>query len=958
MARTVDEDELTGHWTLAGEELTLLAGKRGVTRLAFALMLKFHQQHGRFPRGRGELPDEAVELVAKAVRVPALDLAFYEWDGRTSKYHRTQIRAFTGFRECSVADAEKATSWLAGHVCQAERRSDRVRAALLDHLKDAGIEPPAKTRLLRITASALEQAEQTLTLRISTRIPAGPVERMLTLIAQAGSGEAFGNDDDAGAGEPAGQDDGEAEGPGADVFAAIREEPGNVSVRTIEREVFKLAAINAVGLPGDLFEGIAPGVLADWRARAAAEAPSHLREHPPEIKVTLLAAYLHCRQTEIIDALADLLIATVRRINARAGTTVTNEFVAELKRVSGKENILFKMTGAALQAPDETVSAAIYPVVPGGVDTLVALWQEYKSKGSSYRQHRQRVFKASYTSHYRTGLIQILEALEFGSANTVHAPMMAALALIKRYKAERTNHTRYYAPGEAVPVDQIVPAELAELMYRTDERGRRRILRSVYECGVFQTLREQLRCKEIWVHGAHKWRNPDLDLPADFEEKRAENYARLRKPLESSRFTAELVEEMDAELTALNDALPGLDWLEIKERRTGGAIILTPLDAAPEPVNLRRLKAAIRTRWGVVPLLDMFTETALRTGCLDALTPAGVRTGMNPRELLERMLLVIYAYGTGAGIRSVAAGEHPYSEDDLRYARHRFLSVAGARQVARAVANATFSARQVWLWGEGTTAVASDSTHFSAFDQNIFTEYHSRYKRARRGVLIYWTVDTAGAMAIYSQLLSCSASEVHAMVEGAMRHGTDMDLETNYVDSHGASVIGFGITRLLNFDLIARFKQINVMKLYLPGRSDTFSYPLLGPALTRPIKPDVIENNYDLMIKYATAIRQGTASTEAILRRFQGETTHPAYAAMLEVGRAQRTIFLARWLRDRDLQRETESGLNVVENYNGVNDYIRFGKRGELASSRREEQELGMLCLHILQSCLAYINTL
>jgi hypothetical protein len=78
---------------------------------------------------------------------------------------------------------------------------------------------------------------------------------------------------------------------------------------------------------------------------------------------------------------------------------------------------------------------------------------------------------------------------------------------------------------------------------------------------------------------------------------------------------------MDAELTALNDALPHLDWLEIKERRAGGAIILTPLAAAPEPVNLRRLKAAVKDRWGVVPLLDMLTETALRTGCLNAFTP-------------------------------------------------------------------------------------------------------------------------------------------------------------------------------------------------------------------------------------------------------------------------------------------------------------------------------------------------
>jgi len=52
-----------------------------------------------------------------------------------------------------------------------------------------------------------------------------------------------------------------------------------------------------------------------------------------------------------------------------------------------------------------------------------------------------------------------------------------------------------------------------------------------------------------------------------------------------------------------------------------------------------------------------------------------------------------------------------------------------------------------------------------------------------------------------------------------------------------------------------------------------------------------------------------------------------------------------------------DAGLNVVENYNGVNDYI-FGKAGELSSNRREEQELSILCLHILQSSLGFINTL
>ncbi len=93
-------------------------------------------------------------------------------------------------------------------------------------------------------------------------------------------------------------------------------------------------------------------------------------------------------------------------------------------------------------------------------------------------------------------------------------------------------------------------------MYQDDGK-RRRILRAVYECGVFQALREKLRCKEIWVAGAEKWRNPDLDLPADFEANRGENYAQLRKPLDPGRFTGEPRDELDAEMSALNDALGG-----------------------------------------------------------------------------------------------------------------------------------------------------------------------------------------------------------------------------------------------------------------------------------------------------------------------------------------------------------------------------------------------------------------
>ncbi len=198
------------------------------------------------------------------------------------------------------------------------------------------------------------------------------------------------------------------------------------------------------------------------------------------------------------------------------------------------------------------------------------------------------------------------------------------------------------------------------------------------------------------------------------------------------------------------------------------------------------------------------------------------------------------------------------------------------------------------------------------------------------------------------------------MVDGAIRHGTTMEVEGNYVDSHGQSEIGFGITRLLGFDLLPRIKRINKVKLYRPVTGGPDAYPQLRPAMmNRAIRWDIVTEQYDQMIKYATAIRAGTASTEAILRRFtRSNAMHPTYQAMIEVGRAQKTIFVARYLRSRDLQREINEGLNVVESWNRANSIIFYGKSGDLASNRRDEQELSVLCLRVLQSALVYINTL
>src|SRR5213076_1532744 len=97
-------------------------------------------------------------------------------------------------------------------------------------------------------------------------------------------------------------------------------------------------------------------------------------------------------------------------------------------------------------------------------------------------------------------------------------------------------------------------------------------------------------------------------------------------------------------------------------------------------------------------------------------------------------------------------------------------------------------------------------------------------------------------------------------------------------------------------------------RLSLPASADAGLYPHLQPVLTREIQWELIRRQYDEMIKYATAMRLGTADTEALLRRFtRSEVQHPTYQALTELGKVRKTIFLCHFLHDELVRKEVQA---------------------------------------------------
>jgi TnpA family transposase len=101
------------------------------------------------------------------------------------------------------------------------------------------------------------------------------------------------------------------------------------------------------------------------------------------------------------------------------------------------------------------------------------------------------------------------------------------------------------------------------------------------------------------------------------------------------------------------------------------------------------------------------------------------------------------------------------------------------------------------------------------------------------------------------------------------------------------------------------------------------------------------------------------ADAESLLRRFtRANALHPAYKALAELGKAIKTIFLCRYLGSEELRQEVNEGLNVVESWNATNGFVFYGRAGELTTNRKDDQEMSLLCLHLLQASLVYVNTL
>ena len=728
MKRNWEIDELIEHWTILSNELALLGNKTGVTRLGFAVFLKYFQLYAHFPPAQPDIPSVIINHIASQVNVSPEEYQHYNWSGRMARYHRNQIREFFGFRKAQVKDAKALVHWLVENVVHREAELEPLKEIVIERFRDLKIEPLTLGRIERLIRSALNIYENQLFQSTLKKLSPECRTAIDVLLQTSDVAETANTSEDT--------------PTKTSLFRYLNSSPNRATLNSLLAEISKLQQLRSLGLPDNLFRDVSPKVLQTYSTRAATEDSFQLRAHPEPIRYTLVAAFCWLKTQEVTDNLVDLLIQMIHGIDTRAKRKVDAQLLQDFKRVTGKHNILYRLANASLEKPEGTVKEVIYPVV--GEKTLRELVQEMNANGTTYQKQVHTVLRSSYSRHYRRALPQLLSVLEFRSNNDVHRPVIEALKLLKKYAESKQ---RYYSLEEKIPIEGVLKSGWQSILVEQDKSGRIRINRINYEISVLQALRERLRCKEIWVVGANRYRNPDTDLPADFEQHREAYYQALKLPTAVDDFLTPLKRAMEQALSTLNEGLPQNRMVNIINKGKA-RICLSPLEAQPEPTNILRLKTELIRRWPMTSLLDILKEADLRIGFTDCFKSLASRETLDRETIQKRLLLCLYGLGTNTGGERVSHGTPGVSHHDLRYIKRRFIHPQSLRKAIAEVVNAIFRARQVHIWGEGTTTCASDAKKFGAWDQNLMSYWHIRY--GGRGIMIYWHVEKKSTC-IYSQ---------------------------------------------------------------------------------------------------------------------------------------------------------------------------------------------------------------
>jgi TnpA family transposase len=380
------------------------------------------------------------------------------------------------------------------------------------------------------------------------------------------------------------------------------------------------------------------------------------------------------------------------------------------------------------------------------------------------------------------------------------------------------------------------------------------------------------------------------------------------------------------------------------------------LDKLDEPESLTWLDAEVAARLPSVDLPEMLLEVHGWVPYLDDFTNVS-DSAARARDMHVSVAAVLCAEATNTGLKPVInEGREALRRGRLfwveqNYVRDECCSRATARMVA-------FHAAQpiVANWGGGELASA-DGLRFVTPIRTINSRPNPHYfgPGARRGVTFYnFLFDMY--VGFNGIIVPGTQRDSLYILDGLLEQDSGIRPVEITADTAGASEIVFGLFRLMGYRFSPRLADAGSATLYrIDPEAD---YGQLNSLTRDKIRIGLIKDNWDDILRLAASLRTGNVKASEMLRVLTpGGRPTTLGKAIMEIGRLDRSAFLAMYFNDAIFRRKVNRQLNRQESRHQLARRIYHGQKGELRKKYREGQEDQLGALGLVLNVVVLWNT-
>ena len=180
--------------------------------------------------------------------------------------------------------------------------------------------------------------------------------------------------------------------------------------------------------------------------------------------------------------------------------------------------------------------------------------------------------------------------------------------------------------------------------------------------------------------------------------------------------------------------------------------------------------------------------------------------------------------------------------------------------------------------------------------------------------------------------------------------------DTLHGDTQGQSTTVFGLSYLLGIRLQPRIRNVKDLVFYRPDKKKKYKH--IDSLFKEKVDWELIETHWQDLMQVVLSIKPGKILPSTLLRKLGNYSRkNRLYPAYRELGRVVRTIFLLKYISDKEFRQEIHAHTNKMESFHHFAKWLNFGSE-ILQENDPEEQEKLIKYNDLVANALIFQNVI